>query len=95
MATELKPQTLDLNPCEVKDNTGNVKQALMAACPDCGAALFRLLVINGHNHIECAGCNTSFCQGGCGCDCRPATTEDTYLPVGCITNDGRLVKRQK
>ena len=59
-----QPETLTTVPCEVKDKFGNIKQAFMATCPKCSESAFRLMIIDGHNHIECLGCGNSFCQAG-------------------------------
>jgi hypothetical protein len=52
---------------KVLDNEGNEQSALLVICPECGWGEFRILVINGHNHLECLGCTASYCQqqGAC------------------------------
>lgn len=54
----------------VKDKNGQSKPAIMAVCPDCNNNKFMILVIDGHNHLQCSNCNTSFCQDG-SCDKPP------------------------
>ena len=56
---------MDTEPITVQDNKGNSVLAFKATCPDCGNDQFMILIINGHNHLQCTDCNVSFCQGGC------------------------------
>jgi tRNA(Ile2) C34 agmatinyltransferase TiaS len=56
---------MELVSCQAKDAAGHVVAAHKAVCPDCKGDKFMILVFNGHNHLQCTKCNTSFCQGGC------------------------------
>lgn len=56
---------MNTSPITVTDGKGGKKPALLVTCPECGEDLFNILVIDGHNHLQCSECNTSFCQGGC------------------------------
>jgi hypothetical protein len=56
---------MELVRCSVMNLEGQMKPAHKAVCPDCKNDSFMILVIKGHNHLECTKCKTSFCQGGC------------------------------
>lgn len=56
---------MELEPCQVKDGQGNTVDAAKAVCPKCQHDQFLILVIKTHNHLQCAKCSESFCQGGC------------------------------
>jgi formate dehydrogenase maturation protein FdhE len=48
--------------------TGRSYPAKQLLCPICGGSVFELFALivdgeTGHNHIQCAECDTSFCQG--------------------------------
>lgn len=62
---------MELEACQAKDIDGNVVNAQKAVCPQCNCDRFMILVINGHNHLQCTSCEESFCQGGCH---RPTVT---------------------
>lgn len=46
----------------VVDNRGRACPALVITCPQCGYDAFNIFDVYGHNHLQCAGCNTTFCQ---------------------------------
>lgn len=50
---------------EVQAPDGAKKEAEKAVCQLCSGDLFYILVINGHNHLNCAECGESYCQGNC------------------------------
>lgn len=50
----------------VEDKDGKVVKATMVVCPSCGNNEFILLQIEGHDHLQCAACDNSFCDGSCG-----------------------------
>ena len=56
---------MNLIDIQVRGNDQKVIPAQMALCDKCKGRTFLILVINGHNHLECTTCGTSFCQGGC------------------------------
>lgn len=58
---------MKLEQTEVKDKDGKVTQADKAVCTVCSGDSFHVLVIHGHNHLQCANpiCGESYCQGGC------------------------------
>lgn len=39
-----------------------------AICDYCSNDEFFILIIFGHNHLQCTSCGTSFCQMGGGCN---------------------------
>jgi transposase-like protein len=49
----------------VEDKDGKVVKATMVVCPYCGSNEFILLQIEGHDHIQCAACDRTFCDGTC------------------------------
>jgi len=57
----------------VKDNRGNVLPAQLLLCDQCGNDSFNLFVveqvtgfhITHHNHMQCAECGHTFCDGSC------------------------------
>lgn len=53
-----------LRACEVQDKDGNEVFAEKAICPQCEHDQFMILVIRGHNHLQCTQCGTSYCQNG-------------------------------
>lgn len=57
---------MELVSCKVTDKKGVLVDAQKAVCPVCTGEQFLILVIKGHNHLQCANpvCNESFCQGG-------------------------------
>lgn len=55
---------MNLIPIVVTDHKGEAVSAQKASCPECGNDTFLILVIKGHNHLQCSQCNTSFCQSG-------------------------------
>lgn len=57
------------------DKNQNVVDAQMAQCDQCPGTTFRILVIHGHNHLECVECGTSFCQTG---DCDHNNKENPH-----------------
>jgi formate dehydrogenase maturation protein FdhE len=52
---------------EARDGSGEKTEALLAICPECEGESFSIIVINGHNHLQCSLCETTFCQGGGQC----------------------------
>jgi len=43
-------------PTVVTDKDGMFHDALVVTCPECSNDAFNLLVINGHNHLQCTRC---------------------------------------
>ena len=56
---------MNLQPITVSDNKGGHTNAHKAVCPKCSFDAFMILIINGHNHLQCTQCMESYCQGGC------------------------------
>ncbi len=54
---------MNLIPIQVIGNDQKLVPAQMVECDQCFQSTFRILVINGHNHLECTTCGTSYCQG--------------------------------
>lgn len=54
----------------VSEKTGKKFLALLMLCPECGNSTFMVIRIKGqnHDHLQCVGCNTSFCEGGPDCE---------------------------
>lgn len=49
---------------EARDGSKEVTDALLVICPQCSGDSFKIFVVHGHNHLQCATCNETFCQGG-------------------------------
>lgn len=56
-------------PAVAVTTTGKVVdvQAVQVGCPECEGVTFELYVLDGHNHLRCNNCGTSFCQAGAEC----------------------------
>jgi len=46
----------------VTDNRGRSHPALIVTCPVCANDAFHIFDVFGHNHLQCTGCRTTFCQ---------------------------------
>lgn len=46
------------------DEDGNriEREATAIICEECEAAVFWLFVVEGHTHLQCVTCGTSFCE---------------------------------
>ncbi len=84
---------------------GNDQKAIpaqMATCDQCNGDFFRILVINGHNHLECKSCGESYCQGGCDHGCKDDSCDQShcakcgshmvggYLPPGTVCDTCKM-----
>lgn len=97
---------MNLIDIKVTDKYQKVTPAQMVACEQCHQSTFRILVINGHNHLECTTCGESYCQGGCdhGCDhgCKDDSCDQShcakcgshmmggYLPHGTVCDSCKM-----
>ncbi len=45
---------------------GEQRAAQLATCDKCDGTTFKVFDIDGHSHLECATCGTSYCDGSCG-----------------------------
>ena len=63
---------------QVVGNDQKVVPAQMAICDQCNGNTFLNLVINGHNHLECTSCGTSYCQGGCDHGCKDDSCDRSH-----------------
>lgn len=58
---------MDSIPVRVLNKTGASDSADLIICPHCYAQNFFIYKLkNGHQHIQCANCDTSYCDGTCG-----------------------------
>lgn len=65
----------DLVPGEARagDGSGDVVPAKRITCKQCGGSLFTIFFVEiahaegmaPHQHLECFGCGTSYCDGTC------------------------------
>jgi hypothetical protein len=63
--SDMKNGPMPTRDAMVAPKGGKAEVALEAYCEECGNNTFRILIIHGHNHLNCSNCNTSFCQNGC------------------------------
>lgn len=49
----------------VSRSDGEIMAASLVAC-GCGNELFIIFTVNGHQHVQCIECETSYCDGACG-----------------------------
>lgn len=47
--------------------TGRKEKAKLIKCPDCGGALWGIILIgpHRHHHMQCANCGACYCDGQC------------------------------
>lgn len=45
---------------------GRKEKAELLTCAKCGGDIFLLIVIKGHQHVQCYLCDEMFCDGTCG-----------------------------
>ena len=57
---------MDSKQVEVTDKDGNTRAATLLLCDQCGGDLFMIYKIGEHDHLQCALCGKSFCDGTCG-----------------------------
>jgi hypothetical protein len=49
-----------------RDGSGAETPANVVICEECDYAAFYLFILEGgHQHIQCAACDTTFCDGSC------------------------------
>lgn len=83
-------------------NDQKVIPAQMVVCEQCSQSTFRIFVINGHNHLECTTCGTSYCQGDCNHGCKDDSCDQShcvkcgshmiggYLPHGTVCESCKM-----
>jgi uncharacterized paraquat-inducible protein A len=57
---------------------GPAKPAELVLCSDCGGDAFQILVIDGHQHVQCTSCGTSYCDGKCDAPGVPSLIERRF-----------------
>jgi len=99
--------TMNLIDIQVTDKDQKVIPAQMVTCEQCHQSSFRILVINGHNHLECITCGDSYCQGGCDHGCKDDSCDRShcakcgshmmggYLPHGTVCDSCKMEEESK
>lgn len=91
---------------QVIEKNQSVISALMATCEQCNQSSFRILVVHGHNHLECITCGTSYCQGDCDRGCKDDSCDQShcakcgchmmggYLPLGTVCDSCKMEEEE-